>query len=130
MKYLTWLIQGLLGLVFVVFGANFFLKFIPIPEGQPESAITYLTVLASSGYLTAIKILEIVGGLLTWTTRFTPLGLVILVPIIVNIAFFEVYLVGKPGIAFVLLGFAAYLMIPYRAHFLPFFFGISKEKNP
>ncbi len=93
MKYAILLGRLLLGAIFVIFGLNFWLKFIPVPpppDGSTASA--FLGALFVSGYLAAVKALEILGGLLVWSGRFTSLGLLILGPIILNILFFDVFM--------------------------------------
>ncbi len=93
MKYATLIGRLLLGAIFVIFGLNFWLKFIPVPpppDGSTASA--FLGALFVSGYLAAVKALEILGGLLVWSGRFTSLGLLILGPIILNILFFDVFM--------------------------------------
>ena len=65
MKYLNRITAALLGLVFIVFGANFFLHFIPIPkppEGSP--AAMFMGGMFVSGMLAFVKVLEILGGML------------------------------------------------------------------
>lgn len=95
MKIATLIARILLGAIFVVFGLNYWLKFIPIPpppEGTPADG--FLGVLFITGYLQAVKVLEVLGGLLVWSGRFTGAGLLILGPIILNILFFD-YFVAK-----------------------------------
>lgn len=90
MKYAILISRILLGAIFVVFGLNFWLRFIPIPpqtEGTPADG--FMGVLFVTGYLAAVKALEVLGGLLVWSGRFTGAGLLILGPIIVNILFFD-----------------------------------------
>lgn len=85
----------LLGLVFIVFGSNFFLKFIPIPtppEGSPPAM--FMGALYATGYLAFIKILEILGGVLVAIPKTRNLGLLVLGPIIVNILCFHIFLTG------------------------------------
>ena len=123
MKYVAWMLRALLGLMFVVFGANYFLKFLEIPPPDTTEAKSFLTILAMSGYLTVVKVLEIVGGVLMAYKPSVPLGLVILTPIIVNVLLYEIFLIGKPGIAAVLLLFAVILIAYERRFFLPFFTG-------
>ena len=81
----------LLGLIFVVFGANYFLHFIPI---QPsESAGAFMGALTDTGYMwPAIKLTEIVGGAMLLGGFGVPLALVLLAPIIVNIVLLHVFL--------------------------------------
>lgn len=89
----------LLGLVFVVFGANFFLHFIAIPqppEGSP--AALFFGAIFPTGFLTFVKVLEIGGGLLVAIPQTRPLGLLILTPVIVNIVAFHVFITSGYGL--------------------------------
>lgn len=93
MKYATIAARLLLALIFVVFGLNFWLKFIPMPDGTPPPAVaSFMAALVPTGYLAAVKVLEVIGGALVASGRFTALGLLILGPIIVNIVFFDIFL--------------------------------------
>lgn len=96
---ITIIAGGLLGLLFLIFGMNFFLKFIPMPpmeEGSPPTV--FMGVMYASGYLTFVKVLEIVGGLMVAVPKTRNIGLLILGPIIVNILAFQVFLVGGQGL--------------------------------
>lgn len=96
---ITIIAGGLLGLLFLIFGMNFFLKFIPMPpmeEGSPPTV--FMGAMYASGYLTFVKLLEIIGGLLVAIPKTRNLGLLILGPIIVNILAFQIFLVGGKGI--------------------------------
>lgn len=100
MKHAPTIAAGLLGLIFVVFGLNFFLKFIPIPpapEGSPPAM--FLGAMYITGYLAFIKVLEILGGLLVAIPKTRNIGLLVLGPIIVNILAFHVFLTGGAGLA-------------------------------
>lgn len=99
MKHTYNLAAGLLGLVFVVFGLNFFFKFIPIPqppEGSP--AAMFLGGMFLSGFLGFVKVLEIVGGVLVAIPRTRNLGLLVLGPIIVNILAFNAFFFGPTAL--------------------------------
>src|ERR1044072_7542466 len=85
MKFGTIIARVLLGLVFVVFGSNIFLHFIPMPPPQPGLLGDFTKELFLSHYLHVVFIFQIVSGLLQLMGRFVPLGLVFLAPIIVNI---------------------------------------------
>ncbi|HMO51309.1 MAG TPA: hypothetical protein PKE26_13795 [Kiritimatiellia bacterium] len=90
---------GLLGLVFVVFGLNYFLKFIAIPappEGSP--AAMFFGAIFPTGFLAFVKVLEVVGGALVAIPRTRVLGLLILTPVIVNILAFHVFITGGYGL--------------------------------
>jgi len=99
MIYLNRLTAALLGLVFVVFGSNFFLKFIPIPqppEGSP--AAMFMGGMYLSGMLAFVKVLEILGGVLMVIPATRNLGLIILGPIIVNIFAFHAFFFGPASL--------------------------------
>jgi hypothetical protein len=78
----------LLGLIFVVFGLNGFLHFIP---SSPPLGIAgqFFGALYLSHYLIVIFLLQLISGLLLLLNRFVPLALTLLGPIIVNIFFFH-----------------------------------------
>jgi hypothetical protein len=95
MKHVYNFTAALLGFVFIVFGVNFFLKFIAIPqppEGSP--AAMFLGGMSLGGLLAFVKVLEILGGILVAIPRTRNLGLLILGPIIVNIAAFNFFFFG------------------------------------
>ena len=85
MKVATIIARVLLGLVFVVFGSNIFLHFIPMPPPPPGLLGDFTKALFLSHYLHIVAVFQIVGGLLLLIGRFVPLGLVLLAPVIVNI---------------------------------------------
>jgi uncharacterized membrane protein YphA (DoxX/SURF4 family) len=92
MKIATIIARTLLGLIFVVFGLNAFFNFIPMPPPKGELAQDFMKALFVSHYLYAVKCFEISGGLILLSGRFTPLGLTLVGPVIVNILFFHTFL--------------------------------------
>lgn len=120
--YATATARYLLGLIFTVFGANFFLHFLPQPpmSGPPADVAT---ALFQSGYIMqTVKVVEVGAGLLLLLNRFVPLALTLLAPIVVGIVGFHLSLAPETGgaayLAFVLELFLAYA---YRAAFAPLF---------
>ncbi|MCL4180356.1 MAG: hypothetical protein KJ072_21750 [Verrucomicrobia bacterium] len=94
------LIAGfLLGLLFVASGLVVLFKLVPVPplpEGTPPAH--FMAAFAPTGYLTFVKTLEVVGGMLVaipWTRR---IGLLVLGPILVNILAFHAFLTGGHGL--------------------------------
>src|SRR5690348_5075810 len=85
MKIATINARVLLGLVFVVFGSNIFLHFIPMPPPPPGFLGDFTKAPFLSHYLHVVAVFQIVGGLLLLVGRYVPLGLVLLAPVIVNI---------------------------------------------
>ena len=119
MKYVIVIVRVLLGLMFVVFGSNAFLKFMGPPPEMHGQAGAFITALMSSGYMHAIAVLQVLGGLcLLLGARFVPLGLTLLGPIIVNIVFFHLFLepTGMP-IALVTAAMSLFLLWIYRFKF-------------
>lgn len=82
----------LLGLIYFVFGLNFFFQFIPLPP-NPEAASNLLGAFFASGYMFPfIKLTEIIGGLALLSGLFMPLALVVLAPITLNILALHLFL--------------------------------------
>jgi uncharacterized membrane protein YphA (DoxX/SURF4 family) len=109
-----------LGLVFTVFGLNFFLHFLPIPPAPPRAG-AFAGALFASGYLfPMLKTIEVVAGLLLLVGRFVPLTLAVVAPIIVNILGFHLFLEpsGLP-VPLAMLAAELYLAWTYRAAFAP-----------
>ena len=118
MKIATVIARILLGLVFLIFGSNAFLHFIPMPPPPQNLAGDYLRVFVASGYIYVIGAMQIVGGLLLLIGRFVPLGLTILAAIIFNILVFHALMAPEgflPGLVVTLL--EVFLLWRYRAAF-------------
>lgn len=99
MKHIPSIAGGILGLAFIVFGLNHFLHFIEIPA-PPEGSPPYLFfgAIGPSGYLTFIKVCEILGGIAVAIPRTRNLGLLVLGPIVINILAFQVFLAKGAGL--------------------------------
>ena len=92
MKIAALIARCLLGLVFLVFGLNGFLHFIPVPPPNEPVAGQYLGALFVSHYLVVIYLLQIIPGALLLANRFVPLALTLLGPVLANIVFFHVFM--------------------------------------
>jgi putative oxidoreductase len=92
MKIATVIARVLLGLVFVVFGSNIFLHFIPMPPPPPTLVGDFTKALVESHYIYVVGILQVVGGLLLLIGQYVPLGLTLLGPVIVNIVLVHIFL--------------------------------------
>lgn len=68
----------------------------PPPEGSP--AASFMAAFGPTGYMTFVKVLEMIGGVLVAIPRTRNVGLLVLGPIIVNIVAFHVFVAGD-GIA-------------------------------
>ena len=89
MKYAVLIARILLGLAFVVFGANILFPFLPMPAQTPSDGTTWSMIMMAHKYMAFIGLCQIVGGLLVLVGRFVPLGLTILAPVLVNILLFH-----------------------------------------
>ena len=95
MKHAPTIAGALLGLAFIVFGLNHFLNFIPMPKDAPPlsaASLSFMGALAPTGYLSFIKVMEILGGILVAVPKTRNIGLLVLGPIIVNILCFHIFL--------------------------------------
>jgi len=118
MKVITIIARVLLGLIFIVFGSNAFLHFIPMPPLPQGLAGDYVRVFSASGYIYVIGAMQIVGGVLVLIGRFVPLGLTILAAIIFNILVFHGLMAPEgfaPGL--VVTALEVFLLWRYRASF-------------
>jgi putative oxidoreductase len=118
MKILAIVCRVLLGLIFVVFGLNAFLQFIPAGP-LPANVTTFMTVMSQGGWLKAIGAFQVLGGLLVLYGGTVPLGLIILCPITVNILLFHLCMTGGAGIfpGLLVTVFELILIYRYRANF-------------
>jgi len=78
----------LAGVIFLVFGLNGFLNFIPLP---PPGGIAgqFMGALYASHYLWVIFAFQVVAAVLLLANRFVPLAVAVLAPVIVNILTFH-----------------------------------------
>jgi uncharacterized membrane protein YphA (DoxX/SURF4 family) len=121
MKGLTLTARILLGLIFVVFGLNGFLHFIPQPE-LPDAAKSFFGGLASTGYmLPLLFVAQVLGGALL-LLGMVPLGLLMLAPVIVNIIAFHLFLApGGLPLAIVVAVLELFLAWAHREVYAPLF---------
>ena len=111
----------LLGLIYFVFGLNFFLNFIPNDAQHGEVATNFIHGLFGTGYFFPfMKTVEILLGAFLLIRLFVPLSLVILAPITLNIFLFHVVLEpATAGLAVVMLVLNVALLWAYREYFKP-----------
>jgi putative oxidoreductase len=92
MKIAVLIARILLGLVFLVFGANGLHPFLPMPPPPPGPAGQYFLALAQSHYMVVPFVVQLLGGILLLANRYVPLALAILGPVIVNILCFHIFM--------------------------------------
>jgi uncharacterized membrane protein YphA (DoxX/SURF4 family) len=123
-RYVPAIVRILLGLLFLVFGLNGFLNFIPQPKDIPQDIMTVMGGLMKAGYMTVVSGAEVLAAVMLLTNRFVPLALALLAPIIVGILTFHIAMAPAtivPGI--VVLVMELYLAWAYRGAFRPMLAG-------
>jgi putative oxidoreductase len=118
MKVLTIIVRVLLGLIFVFFGSNGLLHFLPMPPLPQGVTGEFLHSFFASGYVYVISAFQLIAGLLLLIGKFVPLGLTILGAIIVNIWAFHLLMApeGLPP-AVVVTVLELFLVWSYRDRF-------------
>ena len=88
MKTISAIARHLTGVIFLVFGLNGFLNFIPLP---PPGGIAgqFMGALYVSHYLWVIFGFQVIAAVLLLVNRYVPLAVAILAPVLVNILSFH-----------------------------------------
>jgi putative oxidoreductase len=126
MKTASTVARYLAGVIFLVFGLNGFVHFIPLP---PPSGVAgqFMGALFVSHYLTLIFALQVIGAVFLLANRYVPLALAILAPVIVNILSFHA-LMAPSGFPFAL--FVTVLWALVFVHVRSAFTGLFESRLP
>ena len=124
MKIAVIITRTLMGLGFVVFGANIIHPFLPqpaFPAGSPTAQ--FMVVMVPTHWMTLVGWVQLIGGLLLLFGGTAPLGLVMLGPVLVNILAFHICVQGGngivPGAVFSVI--EIFLVYAYRSYFSSLF---------
>jgi putative oxidoreductase len=112
-----------LGLIYFVFGLNFFFQFLPA-QPQPDGAAgAYIGGLFQAGYFfPLLKGIEVIAGVLLLAGIFVPLTLVVIAPISLQILLFHILLApAGAAMGIVLVALNLYLAWAYRDSYKPLF---------
>jgi putative oxidoreductase len=103
------LIAGiLLGLLFIMSAVTVLFKLAPMPEPPAGTPVaSFMAAFAPTGYMTFVKIIELLGGVLVAIPKTRNFGLLCLGPVIVNIFVFHQFVAGDGILQPMLLGIAA-----------------------
>jgi putative oxidoreductase len=114
----------LAGVIFLVFGLNGFLNFIPLP---PPGGIAgqFMGALYASHYLWVIFAFQVVAAVLLLANRYVPLAVAVLAPVLVNIIAFHA-LMAPTGLPLAL--FVAVLWAVIFADVWPAFGGLFQSR--
>ena len=124
MRTVSVIAQYLAGVIFLVFGLNGFLNFIPLP---PPGGIAgqFMGALYASHYLWVIFAFQLVAAVLLLVNRFVPFAVAVLAPVIVNILFFH-FLMAPSGLPLAL--FVAVLWALIFVNVRPAFAGLFQSR--
>ena len=119
-RFFPHIARVLLALLFLVFGLNYFLHYLPMPKDMPPDIMNAMGTLMKTGHMGVASGTMVLVGLLLLINRFVPLALALIAPIIVGILTHHISMqpatIG-PGIVVGLL--ELYLAWSYRAAFCP-----------
>ena len=120
-RHLPTIARILMGLGFTFFGLNGFLHFFEPKAPMPEGSAAFAGALMKTGYLfQMVAGTQLLVGVLLLLNRFVPLALVLIMPILVNILAFHIFLQPAgiaPGAVLMLL--ELYLAWVYRKAYGP-----------
>ena len=124
MRIASVIARYLAGVIFLVFGLNGFLNFIPLP---PPGGIAgqFMGALYVSHYLWVIFAFQVIAGALLLVNRYVPLAVAILAPVLVNILTFRA-LMAPSGLPLAL--FVALLWIVIFIEVRPAFSGLFQSR--
>jgi putative oxidoreductase len=124
MRIASVIARYLAGAIFLVFGLNGFLNFIPLP---PAGGIAgqFMGALYLSHYLWVIFAFQVIAGVLLLVNRYVPLAVAILAPVLVNILTFHA-LMAPSGLPLAL--FVALLWIVIFIEVRPAFSGLFQSR--
>lgn len=121
-KHLPTIAGILLGLLFIMSAVVVLFGLAPTPpmeEGTPIAM--FMAAFGTTGYLTFIKVLELLGGILVAIPKTRNIGLLVLGPIVVNILAFHVFITKGDGllnpVVLLVIALAAYLLWAGRKAF-------------
>ena len=91
MKVTSTIARYLLGIIFLVFGLNGFLHFIPMPL-PPGVAGQFFMALGVSHYFAVVFLLQLIAAVLLLAGRYVPLALAIVAPVVANILCYHAFM--------------------------------------
>ncbi len=115
----------LLGLIFVFFGANHLVPFLPTGTMPTGVAGQFASAMMASHYFYVVGLVEVVPAILLLVGLFVPLALTLLAPVIVNILLFG-FLMAPMSLPAGLIAAILWLVVFWR--YRASFWGIFKAR--
>lgn len=113
MKTADTFITYLFALIYLTFSLNFFFGFLPMPALEGDAA-TFMGLLSASGYLTAVKVLELIVALMLIFNFQRPLAFLLILPVSTNVLMYDVFIVGMPALGVLMMALNLYLVFRLR----------------
>jgi putative oxidoreductase len=99
MRHLLTIAGILLGLLFIMSAVVVLFNLVPTPEIPKETPMgMFMGAFGPTGYMTFVKVLELLGGILVAIPRTRNFGLLVLGPILVNILAFHAFVMKGEGL--------------------------------
>lgn len=116
----------ILGLIFLVFGLNGFLHFIPMPPPTGAAADFSMGLFKGQYFFPLMAFIQVVSGMLLLSGTLVPLALLLLSPIVVNIFFFHLAL-APSGLGMAIFIIAAIILL--AVYYWPVYKPLFKVEN-
>jgi hypothetical protein len=131
MKNAALISRLLLGFIYLVFGMDYFLHFIPYQPNHTGRVAAFKAALMGAGYFyPMIKSIQIVGGISLLANRYAPFFAVVLFPISLNVLLYHTVLVPSGWLMGVLLIVPnVFLGYAYRKYYSGMFIKIPVLKG-
>ena len=112
----------LLGLIFLVFGLNGFLFFIPAPAHIPGAAGAFAGAMFTSHFMWFTAGVQVICRLMLLTNQYVPLALVVLGAVLSNILAFHITMYPQ-GLPQAVITTLIWIVVcwPLRSYFAPLF---------
>jgi len=116
MKTVDTIITYLFAIIYLVFALNYFLGFLPMPELEGD-ALQYMTLLGTTGYMTAVKFLELAVAIMLLLNFRRPLAWLLILPVSTNILMYDVFIVGIPTLGVLMMAMNVYMVYRLRENY-------------
>ena len=99
MKHAPTIAGIVLGLLFIMSSSVVLFHLVQMPEIPKDTPAAYfMSAFGPTGYMTFVKVLELLGGILVLLPRTRNLGLLVLGPIIVNVLAYHAFIMRGEGL--------------------------------
>ena len=99
MKYAPTIAGIVLGLLFIMSSSVVLFHLVQMPEIPKDTPAAYfMSAFGPTGYMTFVKVFELLGGILVLVPRTRNLGLLGLCPIIVNVLAYHAFIMKGEGL--------------------------------